>query len=142
MKDPITVPDPLPAPLPGGGPEEGYQFIFNQRYYATRGKLLAGFSYGLAASPYEGYSSLSQGELTQLADGLYEAKVDFDQQIDYWQQDPYGTNYMRSQVYGYQRVPVGTGNTPQPPTVVNPADLQGPPVPGQYLLVTCDINQL
>jgi len=49
---------------------------------------------------------------------------------------------MRSQVYGYQRVPVGTGNTPQPPVVVNPADLQGPPVPGKYLLVTCDANLL
>lgn len=150
---PIAVPNPLPAPLPGGGPQDGYQFIFNQRYYARRDKALNPFSYGLAAGQFGNLPGLSQADLTALADGLYDQTtpgeaafgpnhVDFDQEIDYWQWDPYQTMYLRSQVYGYERVPIGTGNTTQPPNVVNAADLQGPPVPGKYLLVTCDINAL
>jgi hypothetical protein len=150
----IPVPNPLPAPLPGGGPQDGYQFRFNQRYYDTRSAQLAGFGFGLAASPNNAQTKLSTDQLSALADALYDwvapggpgvygpDHVDFDEQIDYWQWDPYGTMYMRSQVYGYQRVPIGTGNTTQPPNVVNPADLQGPPEPGKYLLVTCDINLL
>jgi hypothetical protein len=139
---PVPVPNPLPAPIPGGGPHTGYQFLFNQRYYDTREAPLAPFSYGLAASPNGGLTGLTGEELATLADGLYAQKIDFDQEIDFWQEDPYATMYLRSQVYGYQRVPVGTGTTAQPPVVLNPADLQGPPVPGQYLLVTCDINLL
>ena len=150
----IEVPNPLPAPVPGGGPRDGYQFRFNEQYYKTRQKALEGFSYGLAASPFANEPQMDTEQLQVLADALYDwvapggpgvygpDHVDFDEQIDYWQWDPYGTMYMRSQVYGYQRVPIGTGNTTQPPNVVNPADLQGPPEPGKYLLVTCDINQL
>jgi hypothetical protein len=152
MPETITVPTPLPAPLPGGGPRDGYQWHFNHRYYMSRETAKKPFSYGLAAG-YYAKAALTPDELSALADKLYDQTtageagfgpnhVDFDQQIDYWQWDPYGTMYMRSQVYGYERVPIGTGNTSQPPTTVNPADLQGPPVPGQYLLVTCDINLL
>ena len=151
--EPVAVPNPLPAPIPGGGPRTGYQWLFNQRYYKTRVNALKPFSYGLAASEFPDATGLSAEELTSLADELYNQTtpgepvfgkyhVDFDQQCDYWQNDPYATMYMRSQIYGYQRVPIGTGNTTQPPNVVNPAELQGPPVPGKYLLVTCDINLL
>jgi len=149
----IPVPNPLPAPIPGGGPQTGYQWKFNQRYYKTRVNALKPFGYGLAASEFPDAKALTADELTALADQLYDQKmpgepafgknhVDFDQQCDYWQQDPYATMFMRDQIYGYQRVPIGTGNTSQPVEVVNPADLQGPPVPGKYLLVTCDINKL
>jgi hypothetical protein len=151
----ITMPDPLPVPLPGGGPRDGYQWKFNERYYATRARALAGFQHGLAASPeYSVNEAYTPELLAALADRLYDWKapggpgvygpehVDFDQQCDYWQNDPYGTMYSREQIYGYQRVPVGTGDTTQPPNVVNPEDLYGPPVPGHYLLVTCDINKL
>lgn len=149
----IPVPSPLPAPLPGGGPRDGYQWKYNERYYATRKPSLLPFSFGLAASKYPNMTQLTQEELTALADALYDETtpgpggfgpdhVDFDQQTQYWQQDPYATAYMRSQVYGYQRVPIGTGNTTQPVEVVKPEDLQGPPIKGQYLLVTCDINLL
>ncbi len=152
--DTIEVPNPLPVPIPGGGPRDGYQWLFNERYYATREAVLAGFSNGLAAGPNPSAPQLTTDELTVFADALYDwvapggpgvygpDHFDFDEQIDYWQWEPYATMYMRSQVYGYQRVPIGTGNTTQPPNVVNPADLQGPPVKGAYLLVTCDINLL
>lgn len=150
---PIPVPDPLPAPIPGGGPRDGYQWAFNKRYYETRHPGLLPFSFGLAASQYPSIPQLTQEALTALADKLYDQvtpgaaafgpdHVDFDEQIDYWQWDSYAIMYQRSQVYGYQRVPIGTGNTVQPVEVVNPADLQGPPIPGKYLLVTCDINLL
>jgi hypothetical protein len=149
----IPVPNPLPAPLPGGGPQDGYQFEFNERYYRTRNTALAALSFGIAASEFPDARELEQEDQTALADKLYDQTtpgqagfgkdhVDFDEQIDYWRQDPYATMYMRSQVYGYQRVPIGTGNTTQPVEVVNPADLQGPPEKGKYLLVTCDINLL
>lgn len=151
MKHP--VPDPLPAPLPGGGPESGYQWAFNRRYYETRPATLQGFSQGITAGQNPNAPELTSDELTALADKLYDqttpgqaafgpAHVDFDQEIDYWQWEPYAIMYQRSQIYGYQRVPIGTGNTTQPPNVVNAADLQGPPEPGKYLLVTCDINLL
>jgi hypothetical protein len=147
------VPNPLPVPLPGGGPEDGYEWAFNRRYYETREAPLQPFSYGISASQFPDNPELTPDELTALADGLYDqttpgaggfgqAHIDFDQEIDYWQWEPYATMYQRAQIYGYQRVPIGTGNTPQPPNVVNSADLQGPPVPGKYLLVTCDINLL
>jgi hypothetical protein len=151
---PTPVPSPLPQPLPGGGPQDGYQFIFNQRYYATRNASLRPLAFGITAGLDPNVDALSADDQTDMANTLYDWKapggpgvygpnhVDFDQQCDYWRNDPYGTMYMRSQVYGYQRVPVGTGSTAQPPNVVNSADLQGPPVPGQYLLVTCDINLL
>jgi hypothetical protein len=112
------------------------------------------FSYGLAAAFFPNRTALTLDQLTALADKLYDwvapggpgvygkNHVDFDQQTDYWQQDPYATAYQRLIVYGYQRVPVGTGNTVQPIEIVNPADLIGPPMPGKYLLVTCDINLL
>jgi hypothetical protein len=151
--EPMTVPNPLPAPIPGGGPKTGYQWLFNQRYYKTRINALKPFGYGIAASEFPDAVALTSDELSALADKLYnqttpgqaaygKAHVDFDQQIDYWQWDPYAIMYEREKVYGYQRVPIGTGNTAQPPNVVNPADLQGPPEPGKYLLVTCDINLL
>jgi hypothetical protein len=149
----IVVPNPLPPPMPGGGPRTGYQWHFNQRYYARRIPALQPFSYGLAAAFFPNRTALTQAQLTALADKLYDQTVagqpifgpkhvDFDEQIDYWQWDPYASMYQRSQVYGYQRVPIGTGNTTQPVEIVNPADLQGPPIPGKYLLVTCNINLL
>lgn len=160
--NPIQVPDPLPAPLPGGGPQDGYQFKFDKRYYerlAERNPALAPFTFGIAASPLSATPQLSPDDVDALAAKLYDWKapggpgvygpnhVDFDQEIDYVgaktnEGEPYAIMYQRSQVLGYQRVPIGTGATVQPPEVVNPADLQGPPVPGQYLLVTCDINKL
>ena len=86
---------------------------------------------------------MTQDQRDELADGLYAEKVDFDEEADYGGDDPYATMYQRQEVYGYQRVPVGTGTfTPDPPPVVRWKDLQGPPIPGQYLLVTCDINLL
>lgn len=149
----IPVPNPLPAPIPGGGPRTGYQWLFNQRWYKTRVLALKPFGYGLAASEFPDAVALSGDELAALADKLYDQTTpgqpvfgkhhqDFDQQIDFWQWDPYSTMYQRSVIYGYQRVPIGTGTTTQPPEVVNPADLQGPPEVGKYLLVTCDINLL
>jgi hypothetical protein len=137
----VHVPNPLPAPIPGGGPQTGYQFVFNKRYYKTRALALKPFSYGLAASEFPDAMALRAGELTALADRLFQDKEDFDQQCDYWIQDPYATMFERSQIYGYDRVPVGTGNLGTA-TVVTLADLQGPPVKGKYLLVTCDINKL
>jgi len=154
----MEVPDPLPAPLPGGGPQDGYQFKFDQHYYVTRKKPLEPFSYGFSASPFSETPALDPDAVDALAAKLYDWKapggpgvygpnhVDFDQEIDYvgaktGQGEPYATMYGRLQL-GYQRVPIGTGNTVQPPEVVNPAELQGPPVPGKYLLVTCDINEL
>jgi hypothetical protein len=153
MFEPVEVPNPLPAPIPGGGPRDGYQFLFNQRYYKTRVDALKPFSFGLAASEFPEALALDGPELTALADKLYDQTtpgeggygpehVDFDQQCDYWVQDPYATMFERSQIYGYERVPIGTGNTTQPPKVVTAAELQGPPVKGKYLLVTCDINLL
>jgi hypothetical protein len=150
----IEVPNPLPAPIPGGGPRDGYQWKFNRRYYDTRAGAIQRFQYGLAASSFNENAQLTASELEAEGAMLYDwvapggpgvygpNHVDFDQQIDYWQWDPYGTMYSRSQVYGYERVPIGTASTMQPPNVVNSADLQGPPEPGKYLLVTCDINQL
>jgi hypothetical protein len=159
MKTPIPVPDPLPAPLPGGGPQDGYQFLFDKRYYETRKKALEPFSYGFSASPFADTPQLDPDAVDALAAKLYDWKapggpgvygpdhVDFDQEIDNvgaktGEGEPYAVMYQRQEVLGYQRVPIGTGATTQPPEVVNPADLQGPPVPGQYLLVTCDINLL
>jgi hypothetical protein len=150
----FEVPNPLPAPVPGGGPRDGYQWKFNRRYYDTREKALQPLQYGLAASSFNANAPLTPGELQAAGDTLYDwvapggpgvygpKHVDFDQQIDYGQQDPYAVSFMRSQVYGYQRVPIGTASTTQPPNVVNSADLQGPAEPGKYLLVTCDINEL
>jgi len=150
----IEVPNPLPPPIPGGGPETGYQWSFNERYYLTRVLALKPFAWGDAASEAPNTTALTSDQRTTLADKLYDYKapggpgvygpnhVDFDQEIDYWGQDPYSTMYQRQVVYGYQRVPIGTGNTSQPPNVVNAADLQGPPEKGKYLLVTCDANLL
>jgi hypothetical protein len=149
----VTVPDPLPPPAPGGGAQFSYQKLFNQRYYKTRVDALKPFGYSIAASEFPNKTALTSDELTALADKLYDqtvpgepvfgkAHIDFDEQIDYWQQDPYATMYMRNQVYGYTRVPIGTGNTTQPVEIVNPTDLVGPAIPGKYLLVTCDINLL
>jgi hypothetical protein len=136
----IEVPNPLPVPLPGGGPQDGYQFLFNTRYYETRNILLQPFFYGRPGA--QPGSELMPADRTVLADTLYADKVDFDQQIDYWgAPDPYQAMFSRSQLYGYQREPVGTGSAPIV-GVVTAADLQGPPVPGKYLLVTCDINLL
>lgn len=158
MRKRIEVPDPLPAPLPGGGPQDGYQFQFDKRYYETRKKALEPFSYGFAASPFSETPQLDPDAVVALADKLYDWKapggpgvygpnhVDFDQAIDYegartGEGEPYAIMWNRVQL-GYQRVPIGTGATTQPPNVVTPAELQGPPVPGQYLLVTLDINEL
>ena len=151
---PVPVPDPLPEPIPGGGPQDGYEFAFNQRYYETRDARLRPLAFGIAAGQDGNADALSQDDQTQLANDLYDWKapggpgsygpdhVDFDEQTDYLRQGPYATNYQRLLVDGYQRVPVGTGTTTQPPNVVTKAELIGPPVPGKYLLVTCDINQL
>ena|ERR1700677_5090047 len=153
------VPDPLPAPVPGGGPESGYQWAFDRRYYATRKKALEPFGYGLAASEFAETPALDSDAVIALGAKLYDWKapggpgvygpdhVDFDQEIDFegaltGEGEPYAVMYQRKVVLGYQRVPIGTAQTTQPSEVVNPADLQGPPVPGKYLLVTCDINEL
>ena len=150
----FLVPDPLPAPIPGGGPQDGYEFIFNQRYYATRDARLRPLAYGIAAGQDGNTDALSLDNQTDLANTLYDWKapggpgaygpdhVDFDEQIDFRREGPYATNYQRLLVNGYQRVPVGTGTTTQPPDVVVKENLIGPPIPGKYLLVTCDINQL
>ena len=152
----MDVPNPLPAPIPGGGPRDGYQFKFDEQYYKTRNPKLRGLAQGLSASLDPTLPPLSDDDQKALANTLYDWKapggpqvygpnhVDFDQEIDFGRQEPYATMYDRAvtQQPGYQRVPVGTGTTTQPPEVVNPADLQGPPVPGQYLLVTCNINKL
>ena|SRR5271154_3245341 len=149
----VIVPSPLPQPIPGGGPRDGYQWKFNRRYYATRIPKLQPFSYGLAAAFFPNRTALTQDQLEALANKLYDqtvkgqpiygpAHVDFDEQIDFWQWDSYATMYQRTVVYGYQRVPIGTGTTVQPVEIVNPADLQGPPIPGKYLLATCNINLL
>jgi hypothetical protein len=152
------VPDPLPAPIPGGGPESGYQWAFNRRYYVTRKKQVEPFGYGFAASPFAETPQLTPDEAVALADKLYDWKapggpgvygpnhVDFDQEIDYegartGEGEPYAIMWNRVQL-GYERVPIGTGATTQPPEVVTPAELMGPPVPGKYLLVTLDINKL
>jgi hypothetical protein len=156
MRDLIVVPDPLPAPIPGGGPRDGYQFIFDQTYYATRDPKLRALAQGLSAGLDPDMDPLSDDDQTALANKLYDwvapggpqvygpDHVDFDQEIDFGRQEPYAVMFDRAftQQPGYQRVPVGTGKTIQPPEVVKPADLQGPPVKGQYLLVTCDANKL
>jgi hypothetical protein len=152
----ITVPNPLPAPIPGGGPRDGYQFIFDQEYYKTRDPKLRGLAQGLSAGLDPTLDQLSDTDQATLANALYDwvapggpqvygpDHMDFDQEIDFGRQEPYAVMFDRQETQqpGYQRVPVGTGTTTQPPEVVKPADLQGPPVKGQYLLVTCDINKL
>jgi hypothetical protein len=154
MSEPIVVPNPLPSPIPGGGPRDGYQWIYNQQYYKTRDPKLGPLSNGIAASPSANAAQLSQDDQAALANTLYDwvapggpgaygpNHVDFDQEIDFGRDDPYATNFIRSQSYGYTRVPVGTGTTPQPGEVVNKDDLIGPAIPGQYLLVTMDANLL
>jgi hypothetical protein len=154
VKTTLPVPDPLPAPIPGGGPQDGYEFLFNKRYYETRDSRLRALAFGIAAGLDGNTDALSVDDQATHANNLYDWKapggpgsygpehVDFDQEIDYGRGGPYATNYQRLLIYGYQRVPVGTGTTTQPPNVVTKAELIGPPVPGKYLLVTCDINQL
>ena len=137
----ISVPNPLPAPIAGGGPQDGYQFRFNTRYYQTRKQKLQKFFYGRPGA--QPGAELTQQQRDNWADKLWRKHVDFDEEVDYEGMEPYSTMYQREVVFGYQRVLVGTGTfTPNPPPVVNPADLQGPPIAGKYLLVTCDINKL
>jgi len=142
MRPLIPVPNPLPVPIAGGGPQDGYQFLFGVRYIQTRKQKLQKFFYGRPGA--QPGAELTQAQRDHWATNkLWKHHVDFDEEIDYGGDDPYATMYQRQVVYGYQRVPVGTGTwTPNPPVVVNPADLQGPPSPGKYLLVTCDINLL
>ena len=151
---PIVIPKILPVPIPGGGPQDGYQWAFNERYYATRKSVLRPLFFGLAAGLDPAMTPLSDEDQAALANRLYDwvapggpgvygpNHVDFDQECDFQRWDPYTVEYMRQQIYGYQRVPIGTGTTTQPPNVVNAADLQGPAVPGHYLLVTCDADKL
>lgn len=137
----IPVPNPLPAPIAGGGPQDGYEFLFNTAYYKSRKQKLQKFFYGRPGS--QPGTELTQQQRDNWADKLWRAHVDFDEEIDYGGEEPYGTMFRRQMLYGYQRVPVGTGTfTPDPPPVVTWFKLQGPPIPGKYLLVTCDINLL
>lgn len=134
----ILVPNPLPAPQPGGGSPSSYQYQFNAAYYKSKPSWFQGFYYGrpqaLPGTP------LTLAQITGKADWFYNNHVDFDQEIEYFQWDPYATSFQRLVIYGYTRVPVGTGNTPQPPNVVVSGNLVGPAVPGKYLKVSCDIN--
>lgn len=135
---PITMPTPPPTPLPGGGGIPGsYQNAYNTAYYKSRPPELQPFYYGRPGA--EPGTPLTADEITALADDLADRHIDFDQEVDYWGNDPYGTNFQRTQVYGYTRVPVGTGNLPEPPVVVTPANLVGPAVPGVYIAVSVDI---
>jgi hypothetical protein len=131
-----SLPDPPPAPSPFAGPDS-YQWQFNGIYEKSRRPELQPFFYGRPG----GLSGvqIDPADLMLLADHLYETGVPFDEQIEAWGFDPYATMYMRKVRYGYDRVPVGTGDTNQPPNVVTPADLHGPVVAG-YLLVSIDIK--
>lgn len=139
-------PVPPPVPLPGGGPEDGYQFQFNVWYMKTRDERLWPFFYGLAGAPAVGLE-LTTTQRNTLADDLFQAGVIFDQEVDYGQGgnpwEPYGTMYQRNVVLGYTRGPAGQGTfTPNPPPVVNPADLVGS-VDKQFpLLYTVDLRAL
>ena len=130
-----TVPDPPPAPSPFAG-ADSYQWAFNAAYYKSRRPTLQPFFYGRPGGQPQ--TPLSDADRISLADHLYETGVPFDEQIEAWGWDPYSTMYMRKVRYGYDRVPVGTGDTTQPPDVVNPANLHGPVEPG-YLLVSINI---
>lgn len=138
----ISLPSPPPAPIPGGGPQDGYQFQFNLTYMKSRRSELQPFFYGRPGA--EPGNELTPDEKLDLADRLYNGgaipTVPFDQQIEAWSFDPYSTMYERFVTYHYTRVPYGTGRfSPKPPVVVDPADLVGPVVPG-YLLVSVDIK--
>jgi len=90
----IEVPNPLPAPIPGG-PQDGYEFLFNKRYYETRDSRLRSLARGIAAGLDGNEDALSDEGQTELANKLYNWKapggvgvygphhVDFDQEIDY-----------------------------------------------------------
>ena len=131
----MKLPDPPPAPSPFAGPDS-YEWDFNENYIQTRRKELQPLFYGRPGS--QAGEPLNQADRDTLSNTLYESGVPFDEQIDFWGWGPYSTMYMRKVRYGYERVPVGTGATNPPPTVVTPEDLHGPVVPG-YLLVSVDI---
>ena len=130
MLDAVVMPTPPPVPIAGGGGPTTYQSLFNQKYMWTRDSRLWPFFYGLQGAPAQG-TELTQAQRDTLADDLVKAGVIFDQENDYGDggsaQDAYETNYQRNQVLGYTREPAGQGTfTPNPPPVVNPADLKGP----------------
>lgn len=133
----MTMPIPPPEPIPGGGPQDGYQFAFNENYYKTRRKELQPFFYGRPGA--EAGTELTQDERVALANSLYHAdpRVPFDEQIDFEGEDSYETMYQRKVVFGYDRVPYGQG-TDGPVVPVDDSDFKGPVVPG-YLPVSLDI---
>ena len=132
-----TLPVPFPPP---GPPASQYEQDFNVAYIKSRKKALADFFIGEPGSADPDGDSLSEAQRLNLADKLYEEKIDFDEEIDCNGSNAYETMYERVEIYGYERVPVGTGNTPQPPEVVDKANLIGPAIPGQYIKCSLDIN--
>lgn len=136
MKAQIVVPNPLPVPMPGGGGTGSYEDDFNRNYMQTRDERLWDLFNGRPGCPGPG-PELTQAQRDRLADALYADGVPFDEQVDYWGWEAYSTMYQRNQVYGFTRVPYGTGT--KSGGAVNPSDFVGPVVPG-YLLVSVDIN--
>jgi len=140
--DATVMPVPPPVPIPGGGGPDTYESKFDQKYMWTRDQRLWPFYIGLQGAPTGG-TPLTQAQRDELADELYAAKVVFDQEVDYGapENSPYATNYQRNQIYGYTREPAGQGTfTPNPPPVVNKADLVGP-VNAQFpILVSVNIH--
>lgn len=137
--DATVMPNPLPEPDPGGGAPGSYQRLYTQKYMWTRNQLLWPFFYGRQDAPAQG-TELTWTERGELADKLYKEGVIFDQELDYEGESIYGDNFQRNQIYGYTREPAGTGTfTPNPPLVVNPADLKGPVTPAFPILVSMNI---
>ena len=135
MTNLMPMPTPPPVPYPGGGGSGSYETAFNTNYYQTRDPRLWPFFNQRPGAPGMG-EELSSDERDALANALAASGVPFDEQIDYQGWEPYSTMYMRSQVYGMNRVPVGTGT--QQGGAVNPSDFHGPVGPG-YLLVSVNI---
>jgi hypothetical protein len=131
MSSPIVMPNPLPVPLPGGGGTGSYEDDFNRNYMQTRNPLLWDFFNGRPGCPGDG-PQLTQPQSDALADSLFAQGVAFDEQIDYWGWEAYSTNYQRTQIYGFNRMPDGTGTKQGGP--VNPADFVGPVIPGYHLV--------
>lgn len=140
--DATVMPTPPPVPSPGGGAPGSYQRLYNQKYMWTRDQRLWPFFNGLQDAPSAG-TQLTEAQRDQLADDLVKAGVVFDQELDYMapEYEAYATNYQRNVIYGYTREPAGQGTyVPDPPPVVNPADLMGP-VNAQFpILVSVNIK--
>lgn len=131
----IKLPSPPPPP---GPPNSDYQNAFNIAYYLSRRPELQPFFFNRPGA-LTGVE-LTEPQREQLANDLYAEKIDFDEEIDFRGEDPYSDMYGRKVLYGYERVPVGTGTTTQPDEVVTKQNLIGPPIPGKYLLVSIDIK--